>query len=239
MQQNSFFTMLFVAWGISYLTRRRAIGGWLFYFYFQLYLSFVFSFIFLPGIISNINPSGWDSSQRYAMFFVSTVPVVAAQWFEVFAATRLLIRRNTQNLWTLRISLFILTALSGASTAIDLEYFQSNAVFDIITLVFAIIWSIYFYKAVRVKQVFADHTFNHPDAVPRRTPAEWRYVGKRALVIGVISFFVMLAIIGSNLGDKKPDVHMFVLALIDAAVFAAFSLLFPIRKKKVQMLRDG
>jgi hypothetical protein len=173
------------------------------------------------------------------MFFASTVPVVAAQWFEVFAATRLLIRRNAKNLWTLRVSLFILIALSAASTAIDLGYFQANAVFDIITLVFAIIWSLYFYKAVRVKQVFVDHTFNHPDAVPKRSPAEWRYVGKRALVVGVITFFVMLPIIGSNLGDKKPDVHMFALALIDAAVFAACSLLFPIRKKKVQMLRGG
>jgi hypothetical protein len=231
--------MLVVAWGIAYLTRRRPIGSWLFYFYFQLYLSFLFSFIFLPGVISNINPSGWDNSQRYSMFVASTVPVIAAQWFEVFAATRLLIRRNAQNLWTLRLLLFILIVLSAASTAIDLAYFQTNAVFDIMTLVFAIIWSLYFYKSVRVKQVFVDHTFSHPDAAPKRSPAEWRYVGKRAVIVGVITFFVMLPIIGSNRGETKPDVHMFVLALIDAAVFAAFSLLFPIRKKKVLALRSG
>jgi hypothetical protein len=73
---------------------------------------------------------------------------------------------------------------------------------------------------VRVKQVFV-------------------YIGKRAAIVGVFTFFVTLPIIGSNLGDKKPDVHLFVLALIDAAFFAILSLLFPIRKKKVLRLRDA
>jgi hypothetical protein len=53
---------LFVAFAIAYLSRRRAIGGWLLYFYVQLYAGFVFSLIFTPQIITNLNPSNWLNS---------------------------------------------------------------------------------------------------------------------------------------------------------------------------------
>jgi hypothetical protein len=239
MQQPSLFTMLFVAWGIAYLTRRRPIGGWLLYFYFQLYLSLLFSLIFLPGIIANINPAGWDSSRRYAMFITSTVPVIATQWFEVFTATRMLIQRNARSVWTLRVALYSLVICTGIAIYIDIGYFDSNAVFDIMSCVFAVIWSEYFRKAARVKQVFVDHNFSHPDAVSKipKSPAEKLYIAKRAGVVAVIFFFVMLVVIGMNRDQKAPDVGMINLALIDGGVAAVISLFFRIRKSKRDALQ--
>jgi hypothetical protein len=239
--QNSFFSILFVAWGIAYLSRRRAIGGWLFYFYLQLYLSLLFSFIFLPGIISNLGPNGWDSSLRYVMFLASTVPTIATQYVEVFAASRLLRTRNAANLKFLRIVLAVLVVASGVGMAIDIQYFETNAVFDVLTFVFAVIWSLYFWRAQRVRKVFVENSWTHPDAIPKRkrTPAEWAYIWKRTAVIAVVAYVVMLVIIGINLGDQKPDVHMFTLAGIDAVIVAAISLLFPIRKKKLAALTQG
>jgi hypothetical protein len=239
--QNSFFTILFVAWGIAYLSRRRAIGGWLFYFYLQLFLSLLFSFIFLPGIISNLNPNSWDSSLRYVMFLASTVPTLVTQYVEVFAASRLLRTRNAANLNFLRIVLAVLAVASGVGMAIDLQYFVANAVFDVLTFVFALIWSLYFWRAQRVRKVFIENSWTHPDAVPKRkrSPAEWAYIWKRTAVIAVVAYVVMLVVIGINLGNKKPDAHMFTLAGIDAAIAAVISLLFPIRKKKLAALTQG
>jgi hypothetical protein len=56
---------LLVTLAIVYLSRRRAIGGWLLYFYVQLYLSLAISLIFIPQVISNLNPRQWDNSFLY------------------------------------------------------------------------------------------------------------------------------------------------------------------------------
>src|SRR3989344_3473530 len=69
----------FIAFAIAYLSRRRAIGGWLLFFYIQLYISLVFSLFFSSQIFSDLNPSQWDNSLLYVMFFLSVVPVFATE----------------------------------------------------------------------------------------------------------------------------------------------------------------
>src|SRR5262249_55954795 len=125
--QNTVGAGLFLAWAIAYLTRRRAIGGWLLYFYIQLYLSLLISLLFLPGVIANLSPSSWDSAILYVLSFLSTVPVLLAEAFEAYAATVLLIRRNESNLRVLRFALVALAVTSGSALAIDIGYFNEGA----------------------------------------------------------------------------------------------------------------
>jgi hypothetical protein len=103
---------LFIAFAIAYLSRRRAIGGWLLYFYIQLYLGLAASLIFVPQVFSNLNPSQWDNSFLYVMFFLSGVPVIATELIGFVAATKLLFRRNEQNVKFLRQTLIVLVATS-------------------------------------------------------------------------------------------------------------------------------
>lgn len=157
-QPQNHLGALFVAWGIAYLTRRRAIGGWLLYFYIQLYMSLLVSLIFFPQIIANFAPGEWDSTMRYVLFVLSTMPVLLAQGLEAFAATRLLFSRNEKNLHFLRKVLVALVAVSGVSLAIDIAYFPEapTIALNVLTLIMSGIWTAYFFKAKRVRLVFIE-----------------------------------------------------------------------------------
>ncbi|MBI5892851.1 MAG: DUF2569 family protein [Deltaproteobacteria bacterium] len=161
---------LFIAFAIAYLSRRRAIGGWLLYFYLQVYLSLLFSLFFVPQVISNLRPSNWDNALLYVMFFLSVVPVLVVELVEVSAATILLFRRSEANLNFLRWTLIALVVASIASIAIDLVWFKEDTgiVFDFITAFFAVIWAVYFRKARRVRAVFIDKNWVYDSQSKKR-----------------------------------------------------------------------
>ncbi len=238
--QNPVGAGLFLAWGIAYLTRRRAIGGWLLYFYIQLYLSLLVSLIFVPQIISDLSPGEWDSAIRYVLFFLSAVPVLLAEGFEAYAATKLLRTRNEANLLLLRKALVVLVVTSGASVAINVFYFSDapSIVLDVLTFVYAAIWTAYFTKAKRVRLVFVEGKWDYAaHALPRqRTPEEKRYLRKRATIAAVATFVVFLLKMGSAIGDKKPDAGIFFVPVFCALVAAAIGWYAPIRKKKLDAL---
>ena len=238
--QNPLGAGLFVAWGIAYLTRRRAIGGWLLYFYIQLYLSLLVSLLFIPQVISNLSPGEWDSAIRYVLFFLGTVPVLLAEGFEAYAATKLLITRNETNLRLLRRALAVLVVTSGVSLAIDIFYFSEapSIVFDVLTFAFAAIWTAYFMKAKRVRLVFVEQAWDYAAQATQRhrSPEEKRYLRRRAALVSVITFVVLLVMMSSAIGDKKPDAGIFFVPVFYALIAAAIGWYAPIRKKKLDTL---
>ncbi len=238
--QNTVGAGLFLAWAIAYLTRRRAIGGWLLYFHIQLFLSLLISVLFLPRVIANLNPGAWDSAMIYVLSFLSTVPVLLAQGFEAYAATLLLIRRNESNLRLLRIALLALAVSSGASLGIDIAYFSEalTLFFDVLTFGFACIWCAYFWKAKRVRIVFVERAWDYASySAPRiLAPEEKRYLLKRAAVLGAVTFVLFLLLMGSAIGDKKPDARIFFVPIFYALIAAAIGWYAPIRKRKREAL---
>lgn len=229
---------LFIAFAIAYLSRRRSIGGWLLYFYIQLYLSLFISLIFVPRVVSNLNPSQWDNSFLYVMFFLSAVPVLVTEFLEVFSATKLLFRRNEQNIKFLRNTLIALVVTSAIALAIDVVYFRDNLamVFDVITLVFAIIWSLYFSKAKRIQMVFIDRNWLYTPYFKRRvlSAEDKKKLRNRALISALVTFVLFLLMMGSVLRDegKQPDIGIFAVPLFYAVVAAIVAWYLPVRKKK-------
>jgi hypothetical protein len=229
-----------LAWLVAYLTRRHAIGGWLLYFYIQLYLSLLISLFFIPKIISNLNPTEWDTAMHYVLFVLSVVPALLAEVLEAFAATKLLLARNERNLRFLRKVLVLLAAASLVSVALDVAYFSNEVAgtLDTISLVFAVIWNLYFAQAKRVQLVFVDKTWHYvEDAAPRpRAPEEKRYLWRRAALIGAITFIAALLLMGWSLGDQKPSWGILAMPSVWAVIIAGLSWFFPIRKKKLDAL---
>ncbi len=239
--QNPFAGGLLVAWAIAHFSRRRPIGGWLLYCYIQMYFSLLISLIFVPQIADNLNPSGWDSSLRYVMFFLSTVPVILAELFEVYAATRLLIQRTEANLRVVQRAMIALVVTGAISFGLDVSYFQDavTITFDTLTLIFAVIWAIYFHRAQRVRRVFIEHSWDGSqyDVPPRkRTPEEKRYLRKRTLWWSIGTFVAFLVLMGTSLGDKKPDAGIFFVPIFYAVIAALIAWYVPIRKKKLAEL---
>jgi len=237
-QQSLAGAGLMVTLGIVYLSRRRAIGGWLLYFYLQLYLSTAISLIFVPQVFANLNPGQWDNSFLYVMFFLSVVPVLATEVMEVFAATRLLLRRNKENVRFLKNTLLVLVSSSAIALAIDLAYFKDNPafVFDIITLLFSIIWSVYFGKSKRVRAVFIERKWTYTSYSKRRalTREDKRKLLRRALITTLASFVVFLLIMGYSLKDDSKQANLSILwvPLFYAVIAGIVAWCLPIRKHK-------
>jgi hypothetical protein len=232
---------LFVAFAIVYLSRRRAIGGWLLYFYIQLYSSFAISLIFVPQTLTNLNPKQWDNSFLYVMFFLSLVPVMVSEIMEIIAATKLLFRRNEQNVNFLRKILVTLVATSAIALAIDIAYFSDDPalIFDVLSLTFAIIWALYFSKARRVKLVFLEKNWIYIPHSQRRalTAEDKKKLRKRALVSALVIFVLFLLWTGSVLKNegKQPDFSIFAIPLFYAFVAAIIAWYLPARRKKAKM----
>ena len=231
---------LFIAFAIVYLSRRRAIGGWLLYFYIQLYLSFTISLIFVPQTLTNLNPKQWDNSFLYVMFFLSVVPVMVTEILEIIAATKLLLRRNEQNVNFLRKILITLVATSAIAFAIDIAYFSEDpaVIFDVLTLVFGIIWALYFSKARRVKLVFIAKNWIYIPHSKRRvlTAEDKKKLRNRALVSASVTFVLFLLLMGSVLKNegKQPDISIFAVPLFYAFIAAIIAWYLPVRRKKVK-----
>jgi len=151
---------ILIPFAIAYLSRRRAIGGWLFFFYLQLYLSFLVSLFFIPQVLTNLNPSDWDDSFLYVMFFLSIIPALVITIIEVLVATLLLIRKTEHHVNLLRKVLIVMVVTSGATVWIDYSHFKDDSfiIFDVVSFIFAVIWLSYFYIARRVKLVFVERT---------------------------------------------------------------------------------
>lgn len=234
---------LLVGLAIAYLTRRRAIGGWLLYFYMQIYSSLLVSLLVMNRVMANLSPASWDSAFLYALFFLGTVPVLLAEALEIYAGTVLLFRRNERNLWLLRYALLALTVSGSVSLGIDIAYFREfpTIFFDVLTLGFACVWSAYFWKSKRVRLIFVEKAWDNASASSPRnlSPAERRYLIKRAAIVGLVTFVLLLLMMGGALGDKKPDAGIFILPIIYALVAAAIAWYLPIRKVKRDALLQG
>lgn len=221
---------------IAFLARRRPIGGWLLYFYLQLYSSFLVSLFFIHKVIANLNPEVWDSSFLYVLFFLSTAPGLITYVTEIILGTMLLFHRNARNVQRLKMALLALIVTSGASLGIDLSYFNDfhNISFDIFTLIFACVWTIYFWRSKRVRLVFIERSWDWATVSAPRvlTPAERRYLTKRTVIVSGITFVALLLMMGGALGDKKPDTSIFIVPIFYALIVAAATWHSPIRKKK-------
>ncbi len=229
---------LLIAFAIAYLSRRRAIGGWLLYFYIQLYLGLLISLLFISQVVSNLDPNQWEDSFQYVMFFLSVAPVVITQFLEMGVATILLFQRNESIVKLLRKTLYALVATSAAALAIDISYFSDTpSIFiDALTLVFAIIWSLYFLKARRIQLVFIERNWIFTPFSERRALSQddKRKLRNRALLSALVTFVLLLLMMGSTLqGEgKQPDIGIFAVPLFYAAIAAIVAWYLPLKKKK-------
>lgn len=232
---------LLFALAIAYLSRRRAIGGWLLYFFVQLYLGFAISIALATAItLPSLAPSGWDNATLYVFFFLSTVPFFVATCVEVIAATLLLRRRTEAALVFLRRTLVGLLIVGAASVAIDVVYFSDDpgTIFDVIAFLFSCIWTAYFYKSNRVRLVFVENAWDYSHSgysaysVPTMlSPAQLAYRRTRTIVLTCATFVVVLAVFGISAGNKAPTAEILIAPALWAGFAAIFGWFLPVRAR--------
>jgi hypothetical protein len=221
---------------IAYLTRRQKIGGWLLYYYMQLYLSLL---VLLAGTFVSLeyfNPGRWARTDLYIWYLLSTVPPISSQLFETAAGTYLLARPTEQNVRRLQYAIGALLATTVVALLIDVKFFDdaSSLALDTLTIVFSTIWLAYFRVSVRVRRVFVERNWVYLEEVPTsKTLGERRYLRNRSLVWAGGMYVAGLILIAVSEAEKKPDPPMlFGVPLVYAGLAALISYACPISKKK-------
>lgn len=146
-----------LAWIICYRARRYEIGGWLLFFYWQLYGGLLMTALFFSMNLQSYVPENFDDSHKFYMFMASVVPFLILYLAQVAVGTILLSVRT----WDLLQLLRWVTAgqVLGAilSLVIDSSYFPDNVALNFLTLVPESLWLAYLFKSARVKHVFKTH----------------------------------------------------------------------------------
>jgi hypothetical protein len=150
---------LWIAFAIAYLTRKRAVGGWLSYYYFQLYLSIVATAL-ITGIIGNLSASGWEDKAMYSLFLISVVPYYLLKAAECVIASAILVHRfrSKRSVNFLRYILLAQGAALVLALFIDYNHFPDDLFLTGWSFGFAFIWFLYFTDSRRVDWVLV-----HPE----------------------------------------------------------------------------
>ena len=142
-----------VAWGvISYSQRKKEIGGWLFFYYVQLYVGSVLVALVL---VLALLPGSWTGPpELYGAYLLATVPTAAVVIAQAIVANRLRRSRDAAYLVLLRRILRAHLVLALIKTAIDAKFFPASSLFDGVAVLWPALWLPYFYRSVRVGHVF-------------------------------------------------------------------------------------
>jgi hypothetical protein len=144
-----------ILWLICYNRRKEDIGGWLLFYYIQLYLSIAITLLVLPFSLDSLLPSRWAGSPGlYALFLLANLPVLTTVIMQVVVAHRLRRSRDPVYLVPLRRILWAELLFSAVKLGIDIKFFQSTLEFDALAVLWAACWLPYFYRSIRVQHVF-------------------------------------------------------------------------------------
>ena len=151
---------LAIALGVAYVTRRMSIGGWLFYYYLQLYANVLITVLLSFVMIDNLQPTGWEDKTLYSLFVLSIVPMFLVKAIEAIFATRLLVKsqRNEKNVKIVRYIILVSVIICATSIAINYYHFRDNVPFSIYALITSSIWCLYFFLSYRVDYVLSHWT---------------------------------------------------------------------------------
>jgi len=146
-----------LAWIVCYRARRNPIGGWLLFFYWQLYGGLVMTSVFFAINIQSYVPENFDSSEKFALFLLSVGPSLMLYLAQVAVGTILLSVRTWDVLSLLRWLVAAQIVGGIISMAIDANYFPDNVALNLLTVIPQSLWLAYLFRSVRVKHVFKTH----------------------------------------------------------------------------------
>ena len=143
-----------IAWIVCNGRKRSPIGGWLMFYYWQLFGGLLLSAVFFASTIQSYVPENFDSGTRFALFLASAAPGLILLLIQASVATLLLSVRTWNMLRLLRWTLLAQTVAAGIALILDAAYFPENQVFSILQIFQEGLWLAYFFRSTRVRHVF-------------------------------------------------------------------------------------
>jgi hypothetical protein len=135
--------------------RTQEIGGWLLYFYIQLYVALIAEVAVVITGLENYIPGSWAAAPGlYWWFLASTMPAQVSTVAQLILAETLRRSRDATWLAWLRAAFWLDLVFVGLALAIDAKLFRDNLALDGMALLWPMIWLPYLYISKRVKRVF-------------------------------------------------------------------------------------
>jgi hypothetical protein len=143
-----------VAYWVCNSRKRNAIGGYLLFFYWQVYSGLALSVLLFSMNIQSYVPENFDDKNLYLLFLASSVPAVVLFLVKCAVATLSLPARTWDMLKLLRWVITAELAVNGIGAAIDAVYFPDNLSLIFMTIGPNALWLIYLFRSKRVRHVF-------------------------------------------------------------------------------------
>ena len=149
-----------IAWLICNGRKRSPIGGWLFFFYWQLYSGLLISAAFFAMNIQSYVPENFENRTQFALFLASSGPGLVLFAVKCAIGTLLLSARTWDMLKLLRWVMVAELAADGLGAGIDALYFPDNLPLSFLTIVPNLLWLAYFFRSTRIKHIFCLHDWD-------------------------------------------------------------------------------
>ena len=145
---------------VSVLRRKEAIGGWLLFFFGQVYAGLFFAVLASVPIVAKAFAEQYlpQQSASHALATVVLLRLIGHIILAV-ASTFLLQERNPIWVERLRFALGALLLLNGLTLFVDRVYFPSAFVTNLLRWFGLVVWLIYLFVSARVRMVFFSKTW--------------------------------------------------------------------------------
>jgi hypothetical protein len=151
-----------VWWVICSRRRQQSIGGWLLFYFWQVFSGAVLSTVlFLTLSYKNFAPEIFGTKGDFALFILSVAPTMVLLLVQAAIALILLNIREWEVVKILRVVVLLHVCFAWLGVSIDLLKWQDNiglALYDAIPMT---LWLIYLFRSVRVERVFKHHDWEH------------------------------------------------------------------------------
>lgn len=154
------FTILVVV--SCYHSRKKPIGGWLLFFFYQIWIGGAAALFTTITKMDQFLPSAWSGDSHYAVFLFGTLPHIFMLFIQTIVATVLYFRKEVKWLKLLRGLLCVTFVAVVLHNVIDGTVFHQNGAataFFSLPAVLLAIWIAYLFLSKRVKAVFETKTF--------------------------------------------------------------------------------
>lgn len=143
-----------IAWIICNARKKSPIGGWLLFYYWQLYSGLLVSFVFFGMNIASYIPEYSGDRTKFLLFLGSAAPGLVLYLLQGAVATLLLSVRTRDMLKLVRWIIFAQVLAAVVGVVIDATYFPDNQILSVIMLIQEALWLAYFYRSTRVRHIF-------------------------------------------------------------------------------------
>ena len=156
---QSFGSALALACGlIAIVRRKRAIGGWLFYFFCQVFIGL--ALLAVSTHWKYYLPREWSDPLRYFLFTLSSLSRMVLLAAVAIICIVLAETRHAQWITALQYALAAYAFSTVLKILVDIYSFPGAASRDAMSLGFPLVWMAYFSVSERVRKVFREKTWH-------------------------------------------------------------------------------